>query len=55
MLRRELRPDGTVIETRTARVRYSQNWPAYNKAQTGEKAQFCALLRDLVVDVPSPE
>jgi len=44
-----------VIETRAARVTYSQNWTAYNRAQTGEKAEFCALLRDLVADVPSPE
>ena len=55
VLRRETKPDGTVIETRAARVTYSQNWPAYNAAQTGEKAQFCTLLRDLVSDVPSPE
>lgn len=55
MLRREMRPDGTVIETRAARMTYSQPWAAYNKAQTTEKAQFCALLRDLVADVPSPE
>ncbi|HXG90670.1 MAG TPA: transposase [Vicinamibacterales bacterium] len=54
-LRRETKPDGTVIETRAARVTYSQNWPAYNKAQTSEKEQFCTLLRDLVSDVPSPE
>jgi transposase len=55
MLRRETKPDGTVIETRAARVTYSQPWAAYNKAQTTEKAQFCALLKDLVADVPSPE
>lgn len=55
VLRRETRPDGTVIETRAARVTYPQNWPAYNKAQTSEKAQFCVLLRDLVADVPTPE
>lgn len=54
-LRRETKPDGTVIETRAARITYSQPWAAYNKAQTTEKAQFCALLRDLVSDVPSPE
>lgn len=54
-LRRETKADGTVIETRAARVTYSQNWPAYNKAQTTEKGQFCTLLRDLVADVPSPE
>lgn len=55
MLRRETKPDGTVVETRAARVTYSQPWSAYNKAQTTEKAQFCTLLRDLVSDVPSPE
>jgi hypothetical protein len=37
MLRRETKPDGTVIETRAARVTYSQPWSAYNKAQTTEK------------------
>ena len=55
VLRRETRPDGTVIETRAARVTYPQNWRAYNRAQTSEKAQFCVLLRDLVADVPTPE
>ena len=55
MLRRETKPDGTVIETRAARVTYSQNWPAYNRAQTTEKEQFCVLLRDLVWSVPTPE
>lgn len=55
VLRRETMPDGTVIETRAARVTYAQNWPAYNRAQTTEKDQFCTLLRDLVSDVPTPE
>ena len=55
VLRREIRPNSKVIEARAARVTYSQNWPAYNRAQTSEKAQFCALLRDLVADVPMSE
>ena len=55
MLRRETKPDGTVIETRAARLTYPQPWSAYNRAQTGEKGEFCTLLRDLVADVPSPE
>ena len=54
-LRRETTPDGTVIETRAARITYGQNWSAYNRAQTSEKEQFCALLRDLVSSVPTPE
>jgi len=55
VLRREIKPDGTVIETRAARVTYPQNWSAYNRAQTTEKREFCALLRDLVASVPTPE
>ena len=47
----------TVRETerRTVRVTYSQNWPAYNRAQTKEKALFCGLLRELASIVPEPE
>ncbi|HEX5474860.1 MAG TPA: transposase [Vicinamibacterales bacterium] len=55
VIRRETAPDGTVTETRAARVTYAQNWPAYNAAQTSEKDEFCALLRDLVSDIPTPE
>jgi transposase len=54
-VKRETKPDGTVVETRAARVTYAQNWPAYNRAQVSEKDTFCALLRDLVADIPSPE
>jgi transposase len=52
--RRVTRIDGVVMEE-TVRVTYAQNWPAYNQAQTTEKAEFCTLLRDLVSSVPSPE
>ena len=54
-LTRETAPDGTVTETRTVRVTYSQNWPAYNAAQVSEQDTFCRLLRDLVADVPEPD
>jgi transposase len=54
-LKRETAPDGTVTETRAVRVTYPQQWAAYNRSQTTEKEAFCALLRDLVADVPSPE
>ena len=53
-LKRETAPDGTVTETRAVRVTYSQDWAAYNRAQTTEKDSFCALLRDLVASVPTP-
>jgi hypothetical protein len=55
VMRRETAPDGTVTETRAARVTYSQNWSAYNAAQTCEKDMFCALLKDLVSGVQTPE
>jgi transposase len=44
----------TVTETQTTAVRitYKQNWPAYNAAQTKEKALFCRLLHDLALGVP---
>ncbi|MFI5397237.1 MAG: transposase [Candidatus Binatia bacterium] len=54
----ETKPDGTVSTTTTettgVRVTYSQNWPAYNAAQTTEKDEFCRLLKDLVAGVPTP-
>ena len=39
-LRREERPDGTTVVTKTIRTTYNQNWPAYNKAQTHETERF---------------
>lgn len=41
--------------TRITKVTYPQNWPAYNAAQTSEKAMFQILLRDLCRSVPTPE
>ena len=37
-----------------ARVTYAQDWPAYNLAQTHEKAMFQVLLRDLCQNVTEP-
>jgi transposase len=54
-------PDGsefltqTVTITETRRKTYAQDWPAYNAAQTNEKAKFQSLLHDLclgVADMP---
>jgi hypothetical protein len=54
--KRETAPDGTVTETRAMRVTYSQDWAAYNAAQTQRRRkQFCQLLRDLVTGVAQPE
>jgi transposase len=55
-LRRETKTDGTVVETRAARITYAQpSWSAYNRAQTTEQDQFLVLLKELVSSVPSPE
>jgi transposase len=45
--RRETMPDGTVKETETVRVTYSQEWSSYNAAQVNEREHFDSLLRDL--------
>ena len=34
---------------------YGQNWPAYNTAQTNEKAEFLRLLKDLCTEISEPE
>ena len=52
-------PDGavttTVTDTAAVRVTYAQNWPAYNAAQTTEKAHFTALLHELCATIPNVE
>ncbi|MDO8751926.1 MAG: transposase [Dehalococcoidia bacterium] len=53
-IRREERPDGTTIVTKTMRVTYGQNWPAYNMAQTHEQERFAELLRDLCEGISTP-
>lgn len=47
VVQRETKPDGTTVVTQAMRVTYSQEWPAYNAAQTHEQEKFVALLRDL--------
>jgi len=54
-LQRETKSDGTVTETRTVKVTYSQDWSAYNAAQTEEKARFMQLLADLCKGIPQPQ
>lgn len=51
-MKREQNPDGSTTETRQVvltekRTTYSQNWPAYNAAQTTEKETFRVLLHNL--------
>lgn len=53
----EVSDDGAVTETRTVKVTYRQDWPAYNAAQCEEKERVASLLRSLcdgVVNPPHP-
>src|SRR5215217_796838 len=50
VLQRETTSDGQTVVTESIKVTrktYSQNWPAYNAAQTQEKSQLQALLYEL--------
>jgi transposase len=45
-------PDGDAISLAQSDVSYSQDWPAYNEAQTNEKLLFLQLLSELTAQVP---
>jgi transposase len=53
-LRREKGSGGAYHYERRAQVTYSQQWSAYNAAQTEEKHRFLQLLADLCAGVPTP-
>ena len=57
-VKREHAADGTITETKTLTFteekRYTQNWRAYNEAQTTEKHRFQVLLCDLCRGIPEP-
>src|SRR5258708_3528740 len=57
-LRRECKPDGTVVEqktfTWTEEKTYTQDWPNYDRAQMIEKSRVQVLLADLAKTVPAP-
>jgi transposase len=57
-IEREQTADGATVTTETVKVTrktYSQNWPAYNAAQTQEKSQLQGLLYELCRTIPEPE
>jgi len=57
VVQREYSDDGetqTVTETVTVKKTYKQEWPAYNKAQTNEKAHFLAFLYELCSGIEEP-
>src|SRR5215216_8021323 len=57
VLKREIITVGntqTVTETLTVKQKYTQEWPAYNKAQTHEKAHFIEFLHQLCSGIEEP-
>ncbi len=55
VIQRETKADGTTVETKSVKMTCTQEWPAYNEAQTHEQERFVALLRDLCNGIPQPE
>ena len=59
VLMREEKPDGSTVVTETVKVvsrkTYTQDWKAYNTAQTQEKSEIQALLYELCRNVPEPD
>lgn len=57
VIEREQTADGQTVVTETVKVTrktYTQNWPAYNAAQTEEKSRLQALLYELCRTIPEP-
>jgi transposase len=57
VMQREQTPDGRTVVTETVAVTrktYSQDWKAYNAAQTHEKSELQALLYELCKNLPEP-
>jgi transposase len=57
-LKREMKPDGSIEETRTVTFAekkvYSQDWKSYNAAQTSEGKHFRELLAELCATIEEP-
>ena len=57
VIEREQTADGQTVVTETVKVTrktYSQNWGAYNAAQTREKSELQAMLYELCKNIPEP-
>ena len=55
VIQRETKPDGSTTYTQSIKVTCTQEWSAYNEAQTHEQEHFVALLRDLCNGIAQPE
>jgi transposase/predicted nucleic acid-binding Zn finger protein len=54
VIKRETKPDGTITYTKSVKMTCTQEWSAYNAAQTEEKTRFGILLADLCKGIPQP-
>ena len=54
VVKRETKPDGTTTLTQSVKMTCTQEWPAYNDAQTHEQERFVVLLRDLCNGIQQP-
>jgi transposase len=55
VIQRETKPDGTTTYTQSIKMTCTQDWTAYNEAQTHEQEHFVSLLRDLCNGIQQPE
>src|SRR3990170_5846553 len=55
VIQRETKADGSVTYIQSVKMTCTQEWPAYNQAQTHEQERFVALLRDLCNGIQQPE
>jgi transposase len=54
-IKKEIDEEGKITQTKGVKITYSQNWKAYDKAQTNEKLIFMKLLKDLCENVEQPK
>ncbi len=52
-LKKEIDKEGKLTEIKAVKITYTQDWKAYNTAQTHEKEMFLKLLSDLCKDIPN--
>lgn len=55
VIKREEKPDGTIITTKAVKVTYNQGWNTYDNAQMHEQERFLILLKDLCNGITQPE
>ena len=55
IIQRETKQDGTETVTQSMNMTCTQEWTAYNDAQTHEQERFVTLLRDLCNGIPQPQ